>query len=251
MKKRRHILLPVAIVLLLGLVIVLPSQGKPGAFIINNADGTAEIGFQSSSGLMTLLNQVRPRLVVDYADGNQKQALTAAPAVLQGLLSGARNKISVQFANGNMTVPLHAVPAALGDKLAKIYPRIAFEYAHANFWAQLSYPQQMIGDNTRPVVSNMGTGTQPDGRFAITWKTNEFADSLVEIGPSSGSYTTTISDPLYVKDHVLFPGDLQDGAKYYFRVKSKDRSGNTTRSQEGTFVFEKQQQLYLPYIKGK
>ena len=251
MNKTRRILLPLVIVLILGLAVVLPSQGKPGGFIINNADGTAELSFQPSSGLLTLLNQVRPRLVVDYGDGTQKQALLPPPAALQELLSTMKDKISVQFAKGNATFPLQAVPATLSGQLAEIKPRITFEFANANHAAELHFPQQMIGDNARPTVSSIATGTQPDGRFAITWKTDEFADSMAEIGTSSGSYTTTISDPLFVKDHVLFPTALQPGAKYYFRVTSTDRSDNTVRSQESTFIFVERQLLYLPYIKGK
>ena len=251
MNRQKRVLLAVILVLILGMAVVLPSQGKPGAFIINGADGTAEISFQSSSGLQGLLNQVRPRLLVSFANGTLTRPLQPAPAALQSLITAAKAKISVQFANGNDTFLLKDVPQALDGQLAKIDPRIRFQFANANYAAELHFPQQLVGDTARPTLSNIAAGSMPNGRLAISWQTNEFADSKVEIGLNSGSYTTALNDALFVKKHVLYPSGLVPGAKYYFRVTSSDRSSNTTRSQEFTFVFSEKQLLYLPIIRAK
>ena len=251
MNKSTRILVPLTLVLLLGLALVLPSQGRPSGFVINNADNTAEYGFQPSSGLVTMLNQVRPRLAIEFANGTQYHSLQPAPAALAILMSAARPKISIEFANANATLPLQSVPAALNTLLANIAPKITVEFANANSEFSFSYPFALIDDNIRPIVSDVSGETKDSGRFAITWKTNEFADSQVEIGTSSGNYTIQASNPLYVKDHALYPAGLQPGVKYYFKVTSTDRSGNKTSSQEYTVTFSEKQELFLPIILAK
>ena len=63
----------------------LPARGQSG-FIIENADATNTLSFTASTELDTLINQIAPRFVVEFAHANRHYTLTAIPATLNDLL---------------------------------------------------------------------------------------------------------------------------------------------------------------------
>ena len=62
----------------------------------------------------------------------------------------------------------------------------------------------------------------------IKWKTDELANSIVEIAPENQwpNNVITVSDQDLVKEHYLFIKDLTPNTSYKFRVSSIDAAGN-------------------------
>lgn len=65
-------------------------------------------------------------------------------------------------------------------------------------------------------------------------------------GSQSGSYSETVSDSLYVKQHRVMLSGLTPGNRYYCRVQSTDRSRNTATS--GEYSFTANYLGYLPVV---
>ncbi|MEA2051915.1 MAG: fibronectin type III domain-containing protein [Euryarchaeota archaeon] len=72
----------------------------------------------------------------------------------------------------------------------------------------------------------------------ITWKTDEFADSVLKYGVNSMAYTELSIDLLFVKDHEITLTGLSPDTTYYFVVDSTDQSGNTAESSEYRFKYD-------------
>jgi hypothetical protein len=79
-----------------------------------------------------------------------------------------------------------------------------------------------------PVISNIQAsvgGTQA----TISWATNESADSMVKYDPTK-TYSLTAASRSYTTRHSLTLKNLRTNTKYYYFVKSRDTSGNVSRS---------------------
>jgi hypothetical protein len=205
-----------ALLLLLALValVVLPVRSDTSDnIIVGGADTMRQASLASSGGLSGLLSSVTPRLVVSYANTLRQNALTTPP--------------------GSLLAALNAVKA-----------RIIIAYANTKRNENLSYPQDMIQDNTPPLIS--GVSLSPGG--LVTWTTDEFATSVVHYGTQPGAYPFTVSDPLFVKLHQVQLPAQQPGVEIYLKVSSTDRDGNTFTS--GEFTQTQQSLLFLPAVYG-
>ena len=106
----------------------------------------------------------------------------------------------------------------------------------AKYSEELLFPKELINDTTPPIISNITVTNITDDSATIKWDTDEFADSLVKYGTSSGAYTKQEYDELFVKKHAVSLYNLSPGTKYYFVVKSVDLSGNSAESSEYSFT---------------
>ena len=106
----------------------------------------------------------------------------------------------------------------------------------AEYFEELLFPKELINDTTPPIISNITVTNITENSATIKWDTDEFADSLVKYGTSSGAYTKQEYDELFVKKHAVSLYNLSPGTKYYFVVKSVDLSGNSAESSEYTFT---------------
>jgi len=106
----------------------------------------------------------------------------------------------------------------------------------AEYFEELLFPKELINDTTPPIISNITVTNITDDSATIKWDTDEFADSLVKYGTSSGAYTKQEYDELFVKKHAVSLYNLSPGTKYYFVVKSVDPSGNSAESSEYSFT---------------
>ena len=85
----------------------------------------------------------------------------------------------------------------------------------------------------------------------VTWETDEFSDSVVRFGGSSGSYTRIATATQMAMHHVVVLTNLGAQTKYYFVVSSTDPGGNVSeRSAEKWFTTEKKADTTGPRIKG-
>ncbi len=122
------------------------------------------------------------------------------------------------------------------------------QYANTSRQMTLAYPMALIGDAVPPQISNVQAQNVPDG-VKITWTTNEFATSEVRYGTTSGTYTQTVSDPLFERTHSLTLTGLTAGRMYYFVVRGTDRSGN--QAQSGQHQIRAQMTLFVPLIRRR
>ena len=122
-------------------------------------------------------------------------------------------RILVAYADSARKEPLEEMPGTLAGRLASVPQRVVVAHADSIRIERVSYPRDSINDQQAPKISDVGTGQLPDGRFAVFWTTDEFADSKVELGTTSGNYTNIVSDALYVKTHVVPLTGLTIGGK--------------------------------------
>ncbi len=102
---------------------------------------------------------------------------------------------------------------------------------------QTAVSRQVYVDNNPPVISGVGALPIVSNGATINWTTDEPADSQVEYGISSGVYDhLTALDPTSVTSHSQPLTGLEQNRRYYYRVISTDRGGNTTTSGESNFV---------------
>ena len=246
--RRITVLLPLLLILGVAGMTALPVSGQSG-FIIQHADEVNSLSLDTpSSGLRDLMDQTVPRFVIRHAHANAYTVLHPLPTVLSDLLAGMEPRFVLQHAHANRFRALTPIPAELHTRLDEILPRFVLQFAHAARQVPLRYPVALIGDTTPPRLSDIDvTGFGEDGA-RVTWTTDEYADSTVRCGPSSGTYTMTFFNPLYVKEHAITLTGLTPGTTYYCRVSSTDLSGNTAHSQE--FIFEPggETSVYLPLV---
>lgn len=88
----------------------------------------------------------------------------------------------------------------------------------------------------KPVISSIVVSDISLKSVTISWATDKDSDSLVEYGLNSGKYYQQVSDKVFGKIHKITASEnLIPGETFYFRVKSKDKSGNETVGDESTF----------------
>jgi hypothetical protein len=185
---------------------------------------------------------------MEFANANRVYTLTPIPTALEDLLDAMAPRFVMEFANANKVYDLTPIPAELDTLLGQVAPRFVLEYANANREIGLVFPIDLIDDNTPPQGSTIEIETAGETSTIISWTTDEYADSTVECGTQSGTYTMTFSDPLYVKVHAVIVTGLTPGTTYYCQISSTDLSGNTYQSQEFSFEQAEETFVYLPLV---
>lgn len=235
------------VLMLLMSAVTAPTASQPNDHIIvDNADTIRTVNVTIDNDLVASTAGVGPRVVLQYANSLRHIELTGLPSLFQTLLEQVTNRIIVQYANTIRQDDLAAVPSTLQTLLEQVSDRIIFQYANTNRESQLVYPAALINDTTAPQISDITASLTGGDSAAITWTTDEFADSEVLYGTQPGVYPQTVSDPLYTKQHKIILTELASGATYYYKVRSADRSGNTTMSSEHSF--SAQLYVYLPLV---
>jgi hypothetical protein len=175
-------------------------------------------------------------IIVNNAKQVRETSVSAVPGSLQTLLSQVSARVIVQYANTIRRSSLTVMPSALQTLLGQMADRVIVQYANANRRQQLVYPAAIINDTTPPQISGITANATGVGTASVSWTTDEFATSTVLYGTQSGSYSQTVSDPLCVKQHQVTLTGLTVGTRYYYQVRSTDRSGNTATSSENSFT---------------
>ncbi len=86
------------------------------------------------------------------------------------------------------------------------------------------------GDSTAPVISSVASGSLALTSATITWTTNEQSNSVVEYGTSTAYGSTAGSEVEAVTSHSVTLSSLSANTLYYYRVRSRDASGNLATS---------------------
>jgi hypothetical protein len=193
-----------------------------------------------------IASQQGDRIIINYADEVRESWVSMAQD-LTYRLTGVGPRIVLQYANQLRHIDLPAVPGALQILLEQVSDRVIFQYANTNRQEEMVYPAILINDTSLPQISDIAARMTGSDTAIITWTTNEFADSAVIYGTQPGVYPQTVSDPLYTKQHEITLIGLMSGPTYYYKVRSTDRSDNTTTSLEHSFTAQ-QVYVYLPLV---
>jgi len=90
-------------------------------------------------------------------------------------------------------------------------------------------------DTTPPAISAVNS-TASLTAAAITWITDESADSKALYGTVSGAYTSSTSTPALTTSHSLSVSGLTASTTYYYVLVSADTSGNAATTSEQAFT---------------
>jgi alpha-tubulin suppressor-like RCC1 family protein len=86
-------------------------------------------------------------------------------------------------------------------------------------------------DTTAPVISSVATSSVAYNNFTVTWTTDEDSSSYVEFGKTIYYGRIYGQEESTTTHSVTLPYDLDANTLYYFRVRSKDASGNEGSSE--------------------
>jgi hypothetical protein len=86
-----------------------------------------------------------------------------------------------------------------------------------------------------PVISGVSVVGLGPSVATISWTTNTASDTQVEYGPTAAYGNTTAVDTARVTSHSRALTGLAPGTVYFFRVRSRDASGNLAVSSGSTF----------------
>ncbi|MDQ1382985.1 MAG: hypothetical protein QOG65_364, partial [Actinomycetota bacterium] len=90
-----------------------------------------------------------------------------------------------------------------------------------------SYTATYTADTTPPVISGVTATAATNGDVPVTWTTDELSSSQVAYGTTASTLNSSQSDPAAVTSHTVTLHGLTAGTKYYYRVTSSDRAGNS------------------------
>jgi hypothetical protein len=90
-------------------------------------------------------------------------------------------------------------------------------------------------DNRKPILSGISASSITASSATIKWTTNERSTSQVEYGVTTGYGSVTPINTTLVTSHQVTLSNLQGNKLYYYRVKSKDATGNLAVSKQYTF----------------
>jgi len=245
MNAHRTIILATVFLALLGSVIPVLGQGGDN-IIVTGADGVRTTSMGVDQGLIDRLAGVATRVVLECANQVRHIQMVAPPGPLQTRLNQVSHRVVMEHANTVRHQALSSPPSALQARLGEVSTRVFLQHANASRQQRLVYPNALFNDTTAPQMTNIAAAPMGGGNVKITWTTNEFATSAVLYGTQSGVYPHTVSNPLYTKQHEITLTGLTTGTRYYYRVRSTDRSGNTATSTERSFVV--QIPVYLPLV---
>jgi len=91
-------------------------------------------------------------------------------------------------------------------------------------------------DVTPPVISSVASSNITGASATISWSTNEPATSQVEYGTTEALGLSADLDTSLVTDHSVSLTDLANSTTYYYKVKSKDTTGNLATSKVYNFT---------------
>lgn len=210
MKKRIFL---ISFCLLIGLSFVVPVTGQTGNIVLEGADESNTLSLTPSQTLINLVSDIGTRFVIEFSDAKHVFPLTSPPSEFFTLLEQVANRFVFQYAN------------------------------EANF-IPVSYPKSIINDTSSPVIGSVAA----QGNGIVTWTTDEFATSTVIYGTNLVVDTVEITDPLFTKQHRVVLTGLTPGEEYSYRVRSTDRSGNTSTSSEYSFTPQVSRSIYIPIV---
>ena len=102
-----------------------------------------------------------------------------------------------------------------------------------NYWVDLVFDS--TPDTTAPAIADVSASAIDSSTAMVNWTTDEPATSSVDYStdPTFATATQTVSDGAFVTAHSVRLTGLRPSTGYSFRVRSTDRSGNTSQKPSG------------------
>src|SRR5262245_13036078 len=111
-------------------------------------------------------------------------------------------------------------------------------FRDTNYWVDVVF-SPTNSDTTAPTISNLRATTIDSSKVAISWTTNEPANSQVEYSNDftfPPAQTLKVTNAAFVTTRSLTLTGLQPNSTYYYRVTSTDAAGNSTMSEAPSFT---------------
>lgn len=199
---------------------------EKAGYVPQTATGTLAAG--ETQTLDVQMNPA-PALSVSITSPADGSVLNSSPAAVTGTVTNNAsvtvNGIPAMLSNGTFTASID-----LAEGTNTITASATDAYGQT---ASDSITVTLITSQP-PVISSIAvTGITADSA-AITWTTDQPADSLVDYGETD-AYGTQISDPNLVTAHMIMLNGLQPATAYHFRVTSKTSEGISSSSGDSTF----------------
>ncbi len=185
------------------------------SFTVNSTDKTPPVITAVSAGSITLSSAAISWTTNEKADSQVEYGLTTSYGITSPL-------------NANQTT-IHIV--ALGGLSANtLYNyRVRSRDASGNLAVSPNLTFRTTRDLASPVMSSV-TAVTTESTVTVTWSTDENSTSELQYGTTSSlGQTTGVAVPL-VRSHSMSVRGLAPGTTYYYRVLSKDGSGNQSAS---------------------
>ena len=226
-------------VLILVLVFCIPlTAATASQIVIEDADTIWNVTSEYSPKLINTTENVTPRVTIEYANTIYHNVL-AILTELTNVTNVVTARITAECANTVYCADLDKVPAALANLSQTVVPsRLIFVSANTNHCEELIYPKEFMADTIPPVITDISVISLVNNSAKVTWKTDEFADSVLKYGMNSTAYTEISLDVLFVKEHEITLTGLSPDTTYYFVVNSTDQSGNSAESSEYRFKYD-------------
>jgi hypothetical protein len=221
------------------------ARGQLDSFIIESADATNTFSMTGSAPLTTLIQNVAPRFVLQYANAKNILPMVDPPQALVTLIQSVEDRFVLQYANAKNVFPLMSPAVDFIASMQNIEDRFVLQYANASNTLVMNYPIDVIGDTTAPTIISI-TAVPTGSGINLVVTTSEYTTAQLDYGQAPGSYSVTLYKNEYQTEHHFLLTNLQAEVTYYYQVIVTDRSDNTTQSAEGTF--ELPTGIYLPIL---
>ena len=185
---------------------------------IEDADTIWNVTSDYPPKLINTTDNVTPQVTIEHANTIYHNVL----AFLTGLTNVTNivtPRVTTEYANTVYCADLDKVPVALANlSQTVVSSRLIFESANTNHCEALIYPKEFMADTIPPVIIDISVINMANNSANVTWKTDEFADSMLKYGMNSTAYTELSLDVLFVKDHEITLTVLSPDTTYYFVV---------------------------------
>ncbi|MFA6145923.1 MAG: DUF2341 domain-containing protein, partial [Patescibacteria group bacterium] len=115
----------------------------------------------------------------------------------------------------------------------------------------VSYQPASEDDIPPALTGGSPVATSHEDYALFTWATDEPSDSHVEYGIVSGTYTSMQGNDTQTLTHSVQVYGLNPLTTYYYRIRSKDASGNPLISSEYSFIYWPPELDDIPSISGE
>ena len=172
--------------LILALILCIPlTTASASQIVIEDADIIWNVTSEYPPKLINTTDNVTPRVTIEHANTIYHNVL----AILTGLTNVTNfvtARITAEYANTAYCADLNKVPVALANRTQTVVPsRLIFVSANTNHCEKLIYPKEFMADTIPPVITDISVISLANNSAKVTWKTDEFADSVLKYDVNS------------------------------------------------------------------
>ncbi|MDD5626100.1 MAG: DUF2341 domain-containing protein [Patescibacteria group bacterium] len=204
---------------------------------------------------------------VSIADASNEYVERYALTIMWDALSVGDNPDFSAYSIERSTDGVTYSPAAsISDITTSVYTNIGLSKTITYFYRvktkdtadNYSLPSSVVSyqpaseDDTPPALTGGSpVATSHEDYALFTWATDEPSDSHVEYGIVSGTYISMQGNDTQTLTHSVQVYGLNPLTTYYYRIRSKDASGNPLISSEYSFIYWPPELDDLPSVSGE